>query len=437
MARSALALSFAFAFAACMPSAPVGNSDGGAADLAHSSADLAGADLAGADLAESCLGAALLAGLGRDHVLAGASMEDAVAAQAPFDLRYIYISGGLFDGAAPCQSCASGCTAGGASCANANPNGCAWWGCWQWDQVPPGQYLVDFAKTAQGDSQIPMVTYYQILQASQVQEGTAEVTVAARDAKFMARYFADWRFLLQKIGAANAFLHIEPDFWGYAEQAGGDPHALAAAVASANPTDCATEEDSIAGLGRCLIAMARKYAPNARVGLHASSWGTKTPALENKDPNFDVAADARKLADFLAACGAADGDYIVADASDRDAGYYQSLGRDTWWDAANQTLPDFHQAFAWSRALAERLGRPVVWWQLPVGNAAQDDTPDHWKDNRVDYFFAHADEVAAGHGVAMAFGAGAGGQTTPSTDGGNLVARVKAYAAAGGQRLCP
>src|SRR5579859_6077786 len=50
-----------------------------------------GADLAlpaGADLshsAGSCLGAPLLTSLGRNHLLAGASMTDASAAAAPFD----------------------------------------------------------------------------------------------------------------------------------------------------------------------------------------------------------------------------------------------------------------------------------------------------------------------------------------------------------------
>jgi len=45
--------------------------------------------------------------------------------------------------------------------------------------------------------------------------------------------------------------------WGYAEQLADDPHALPAAVDSANPTDCAAEENTIAGLGRCFGAMAQ------------------------------------------------------------------------------------------------------------------------------------------------------------------------------------
>jgi len=374
-----------------------------------------------------CLGSDLLASLSRSRVMVGYSGDDSVAAQASFDLRYVYVAGGIFDGAAPCASCASGCTAGGASCASGGA-GCAWWGCWQWDQDPPGQYAVTFASKAAAAREIPMFTYYQLLQASGVAEGAAEVTTAARDPAFMARYLADWRFLLEKVGAGVALLHVEPDFWGYAEQAGDDPHALPAAVARANPTDCAAAEDSIAGLGHCMISMARKYAPNAKVGLHASGWGTRYDVLGNKDPSFDVAGQAAKLGAFLKACGADGGDFVAADMSDRDAGT-----RNNWYDPTNATLPNFHQAFAWARGVAEAVGRPVLWWQIPLGNAS---LPPANQDNRVDYLLTHVAEVAAAHGVGLAFGAGAAGQATPSTDNGNFVARARAYDAVGGQSLC-
>ncbi len=391
---------------------------------------------AGAGGAASCLGADLLGKLGKTHLVVGATAETATLDSTPFDLRYLYISGGLFDGASPCTSCAAGCTAGGQSCANSNPNGCAWWGCWQYDQVPPGAYATNLVTGAETAGQLPMFTYYEILQSSGASEGAGEVA-AANGAAFMQRYLRDWRFLCQTIGQSVALLHIEPDFWGYAEQRSSDPHSIPAAVASADPEDCGTQENSIAGLGRCMIAIVRKYAPNAVVGLHASSWGTLRPALSNSDPSFDVAGDAKKLGDFLLGCGAADGDFVVADLSDRDAGFAQSQGSDIWWDSSNLTLPNFAQANLWTKTVAERLGRPVVWWQIPIGNMAQNNTTNHWQDNRVDYFFSHMAELAAGHVVAVAYGAGIAGQTTAETDGGNLIGKTRAYAAAGGQALCP
>ena len=375
----------------------------------------------------TCLGSSLLASLGKSRVMVGYAGADEVASQAPFDLRYVYVAGSLPDGAGPCASCAASCTVGATTCASAGP-GCAWWGCWQWDQDPPGQYAVDFVGKTARAAEIPMFTYYVILPASGVQEGTAEASVAVRDRPFMARYLADWRFLVQRVGSAKALLHVEPDFWGYAQHAGSDPHALPAAVASANPTDCTAQEESVAGLGRCMIAMARKYAPQARIGLHASGWGTGFDVLQNRELSFDVAGQAARLGAFLVACGASEGDFVVADMSDRDAGT-----RNNGFDATNATLPSFHQAFAWAKGVAEAVGKPVVWWQIPLGNPSLA-VPN--RDNRVDYLLTHPAELALAHGVGMAFGAGMDGQATPTTDGGNFVSRARAYFSSGGAPIC-
>jgi hypothetical protein len=68
---------------------------------------------------------------------------------------------------------------------------------------------------------------------------------------------------------------------------------------------------------------------------------------------------------------------------------------------------------------------------------SQNNTTDHYQDNRLDYFFAHMDEVVAAHIVGLFFGAGAGGMTTPETDGGNLVSKTITYRAGGGAKVCP
>jgi hypothetical protein len=415
-----------------------GGAGGGGTGGATGSGGATGTGGAGSGGATSaCIGADLLAAFGKDTVLVGGAMEDATAAKAPFDGRYLYLSGGLFDGTAPCISCASGCSAGG-DCSNSG-GGCAWWGCWQYDQDPPGQYAVDFVSKNEKASpkQLPMLTYYEELQASKLGEGKAQVA-ALNDAAFLTRYLGDWRFVLQKIGTHPALLHIEPDFWGYVEQSNADPHAVPAKVTTANATDCAGYENSAAGVAKCMIHMVRLYAPNARVGVHASAWGTNMDVFGNSDVKLDVVAEAKKMATFLTALGAKDGDFIVSDPSDRDAGYYQvTQGRKTWWDATNATLPNFHQAFTWTRALAEAMSMPVIYWQIPVGNMSLDNTNLHYQDNRLDYFFTHMDEVAAAHIVGLFFGAGADGPTTPESDGGNFVSKTADYRAAGGTKLCP
>ncbi|WP_018604708.1 hypothetical protein [Uliginosibacterium gangwonense] len=349
--------------------------------------------------------------MGKNLLLVGAQMEDATASAAPFDVRYRYLAGGI----RPAGTCSTSCSS---SCSN-------WWGCWQDMSKAPGQYVLSHIQnstsmTWQGSAraQIPAITYYELLNSSKLAEGTAEVA-AINDATFLARYLDDWRFLLQTIGNNKALLHIEPDFWGYVRSLNSDPHKVPAKVTTANPTDCAGQENSASGFAKCMIAMTRKYAPNASVGLHASPW------------NYTVSGDGAAIGTFLTALGAGDGDFVVTDPSDRDAGYYESLNRNTWWDdtaAANY--------LAWSKTISDTVGKPTVMWQIPLGNMAQNNTTNHWKDNRVDYLFAHLPQVAKAKVVALLFGAGEGQQTTPESDGGNLIAKTQSNWQAGGTPLC-
>jgi hypothetical protein len=314
--------------------------------------------------------------------------------------------------------------------------GCSWWGCYQYDMNPPGEYVRDFITNAGKASppQIPMFSYYEVLTLTGGTQGAAEV-MGTNSASLMTRYYNDWRFMLQQIGSARAIVHIEPDFWGFAQQHSSDPTSEPSAVASANATDCSDKPNTIAGMGQCMVAMAHKYAPNVLVGLHASTWSNNVDVSLNTDKSLDIAGQAQKTAAFLAACGESNADLVIVETSDRDAGYYQSMGKNTFWDATNATLPNFHQDFAWTKALTEALGKPALYWQNPLGNANQNNTTNHWKDNRVDYFFAHPDELAAAHAIGAVFGAGKSDQTLPETDGGNLVAKMKAYVASGGQPL--
>jgi hypothetical protein len=100
-------------------------------------------------------------------------------------------------------------------------------------------------------------------------------------------------------------------------------------------------------------------------------------------------------------------------------------------------LPNFHQAFTWTQALTERMGKPALWWQLPLGNMSLPNVVHEWQDNRVDYFFSHPAEVARTNAFGMVFGAGEARQTNPSTDHLNFVTKVQQLVAAGGQGACP
>ncbi|MFO1153625.1 MAG: hypothetical protein U1E42_08185 [Rhodospirillales bacterium] len=380
---------------------------------------------AGASHAASCLAGALSGWTGKSSFMVGAMMEDSVADAAPFSLRYVYLAGNHPDGGEPCQSCAQSCKAKGSACTGGN---CNWWGCWQWDQLPPGAYVRDLISKAKQDGQIPVLTYYTLLQASGVGEGRPEITKLA-DAGFMRGYYNDFRFMLRQIGTDKAIVHVEPDLWGYGRQVKSDPQAIAAAVGSANP-DCAGLPATMAGLGQCFVRMTRIHAPNAKIAFHASAWN----AALNRNPGFDIDADARATARFMNGLGNAD--LVFVEADDRDSGWYQARGQNRWWDETDRTLPDFEQMFRWVKVLTETMGKPAMWWQVPVGNSRLGNTNTRWKDNRVDYFFANVPDLVLANSMGAMFGAGANGQTTPSTDGGNLASKMRAYQSGGATSLC-
>lgn len=355
--------------------------------------------------------------MGSSTVLIGGSMEDASARAAPFDMRYAYVHS---------QPAASSSWYSASRCRDAWTG---WWGCWTGRTTAPGTYVTyRDAQAAQATYQgrpRPQKffwTWYSLRDlgdAAGQGDGPSEV-VAINRLDLLTRYLNDYRFFLQKIGNSHDAIDLEPDFWGFARSL-GNLHQVPAQVSGANPTDCRSQEDSAAGLARCLIAMARKYAPNAAVGLHLSCFDWE---WEN-----NVAKCVKDYADL----GAQNGDFLVSDVSDRDAGWYAQPahgGYDKFWTDQKATA-----ALRFYKTMAESVGKPVVLWQIPVGNMAQNNTPNHYKDDKVDWFFGHMDQVANAHVAALLFGAGWTEQTTPETDGGNLIRKTIAYHNSGGTAL--
>lgn len=350
--------------------------------------------------------------MGHTKVMVGFNGSSGEA--APFDMQYQYFNSGVW-----------GASYNHANCLNGTSpfSDCKGWVAWQESTVPPGEYARRFVSGAKGRTwngvnrpQIPFFTYYMVLPASGLTEGTAE-TYALDDPTFLANYFDDWRVLLQKIGTDQGMLHIEPDLFGYLK-ARGAPNTVSTKVSVSNPTDCAGYTNDAAGYAKCMIHMVRTYAPNAKVGLHVSPW------------NYASAGDATSWANFMIAIGATDGDFLVADPSDRDAEWYRLVqnqpGRD--WDVAKMTT--FLQ---WVKDVSTAVGKPFFLWQLPLGNSYQNNTTNHYQDHRVELLFAHMAEVRDAHVVGMLFGAGHGEQTSVESDGGLLIGKVKQhYANRGG-----
>ncbi|MFJ7244263.1 RICIN domain-containing protein [Kitasatospora sp. NPDC098652] len=353
--------------------------------------------------------------MGSSTILIGGMMDDATANAAPFDVRYAYIH----------SKPAPSSDAYTASRCKAEWSG--WWGCWTGDTTAPGtQVTVDNDRaskaTYQGKPRPQKFhfTWYSLRDLGDMAgqgDGPGEVQAINR-ADLLTKYMNDYRFFLQKIGTAQDMVDIEPDFWGYVRSL-GNPHQVSAQVKAANPTDCGSQENSASGLAQCLIAMGHKYAPNTGVGLHLScfDWQQNTPQC------------VKDYGDL----GASSADFLVTDVTDRDAGWYALPAhgsKDTFWNDQKGFA-----ALAFYKTMSESVGKPVVLWQIPLGNMAGNNTPGHYKDDKVDWFFSHMDQVANAHVGALLFGAGWSEQTTPETDGRNLINKTTANHNAGGTPL--
>jgi hypothetical protein len=239
----------------------------------------------------------------------------------------------------------------------------------------------------------------------------------------MGAYWQGAKLLFQRLGVFDkpAVVHLEPDFWGYVQQdSKGDPSSLKVLIHGL-ADDCADQPEDLAGLGHCILTLARLYAPKTAVGFHASQW----------------AGDTASTVAFLSALGAADADFVAMDMLDRDAGCFEAhtdpncqRNDGPWyWDESNATSPNFHDYLATAKQIGDGLKKPIIWWQVPFG--VPSDTPGgtagHYRDNRVHYIFNHVQEFIDAGGAGVAFGTGAGNQTFIDTDGNQFHDAVNAY----------
>ena len=389
----------------------------------------------------------LAAKLGTNRVLMGImteggahNYENAIRG-VPYGLKYLYLASRALE-----PGDFSNCTA---SCDNCpRRQDASWWGCWNHQPGErPGRHLRNLLQSSEAAGQIPMVVYYTVFRT--IAEGAGHLPGGLLNDSNVRDYLRDWRFTLgvvndyQQQSGKPVMIHIEPDLWGFAQQGGPgrrSPRDLPTNVQWAAEPDCPEQENNFAGFGECMVRMARRYAPQATIGLMASGWATGMGDINlSTDPRLDVEGIARSTGEYMNELGANLADFLVVEFSDRDAGYYAAQGQSTrWYDPNNRTFPNFHRTFLWGKTLADTVKLPLVWWQIPMGHMGLGNRDDGrctgaWQDNRVDYLLEHLDEVAATQAVALAFGPGACNQTSPETDGGNLANRVRTYAATSGQ----
>jgi hypothetical protein len=282
---------------------------------------------------------------------------------------------------------------------------------------PNGSFVNVLTDSADAKGVVPMFTMYEM-----ASDGDGNLAGLSDDA-FMTAYWSDMKLLFQRLAMFGkpAVVHLEPDFWAYAEQkAKEDPTSVPVKVTPDAP-DCGGLSNDLVGLGHCLVRLARLYAPKALIGFHASQWS-------NADPNATVK--------FLNAVGADQGDVVFADLLDRDAGCFEAAvdpncmrGGTFYWDETNATSPNFHDYLAWSKTISTGIGHPLIWWQIPFGvpSTTKGGTAGHYRDNRVHYIFSHIAEFVAAGGLAVTFGTGAANQTYITTDGDQFKNAVAAY----------
>lgn len=386
--------------------------------------------------------------MGFDRILLGGLMDESTPDhwtpdtmnRAPWDLHYQYIHSPT----APFQRCYSKCDS---DCKH--PNGGIdgdWWGCYKmsndgmWN-LTPGQKIIDsLNKNATGwkpiDGKphrvIEQFSWYAMEDLGRMQmrinqkngslSGDNDYKGALQNWGLLKSYLDDYRFLLRRIGTEKSMLHLEPDSLGFLRNLTGDnPHAAYAPVRFAGGDDCKQEEESFAGLISCMFKMTDQYAPNATVGLHFTCWNWKDPEK------------AKSCVTYYQNLGAGQGDFLVMDVNDRDAAYAEIVekkGKGYWWSDQ-----DFAQFLNLIKQVTEGVGKPMVLWQIPIGNDQQWNAPDHWRDEKVKLLFDNIDKLAEAHVVALQFGAGWGHQTSTETDGGYLLKRGQDYYNRGGVRL--
>jgi hypothetical protein len=365
----------------------------------------------------------------------------ALRRSAPFGFRYQYLAGGVNTGDG--------------------------WATWN----PDGSFATLYARESLKAHITPVFTLYTIRQSlpgrDDGDEAHADLSNLTNRST-MRDWYANARLLFKRLGKLKKpiVVHVEPDLWGYGQQAasGDDASTVPAAVASTGDAELQGLPNDMAGFAQAVVRLRDRDAPNVILGWHLSVWGTKTDIALQNPPNKRVDALGRRSARFYRSLDAKF-DVTFAEFDDRDSGFNEAINGDngaSWWNAA-----DFRRDIRFDRVFSRRAGQRIVKWQIPLGNTlmrAMDDSWGHYRDNRVQWLLGpssrrHLRAYAGAGVIAYMFGGGAEGTTcacdaqgdgvtnpppkhgntrrslSADDDGGYFRARVRAYYKRGAMRL--
>lgn len=351
---------------------------------------------------------------------------------AAWDYAYRYIGGGI------------------------NRGGTTNWTEWE----PNGTYPITFAAASSARGYTPVFSHYSLLAA--VGSCDASCSESKKDLtnlntpSVMSLYYADFAKLMQRLGTGtwdgvkgygkDSIVHVEPDLSGYAQTAvlrgtscygfctgvGNNPSLLRASVSSSGNADVVGLPDTYVGFNQALLRLRDRYAPNVRLAFHLSNWSTLYDLNSATNPLLDAPLLGARAGQFAALSGvqpvagsASTYDLVFNDVSNKDAGYYTHvLLQPRFWDRDNVVFPNFHRWEAYVKAATVVTKRPVIVWQIPMGNQyfrTMDNSPNHYQDNRVEYLFSHIDELQSSGIVGLLFGKTTPTATHPSDAAGDGV----------------
>ena len=326
-----------------------------------------------------------------------------LARRAPLGFRYQYLTGGVD-----------------------SRNGWTHWN-------PGGSFATRYLDESRQAGMRTVFTYYQVLPSNPSQGGGEPERDLAnlRSRRTMRRYFRDFRVLLRKARRRDrVVVHVEPDLWGYVEQNArrGRASSVRAAVASSGDRALRGLPNTASGFARAFVRLRDRIAPRVALAYHLSTWGTGEDPTYSKPTDAHIDALSRQAARFYRSLHA-DFDLVFNDVDDRDAGFEEHVNGnpDAHWEAG-----DFHRHAKFIAGFVRRVGRPVVLWQIPLGNSTLPDTWGRYRDSRVEWWLgderdAHLAEARDAGIVALLFGGGAEGTTSPETDGGLFLRSAAAY----------
>jgi hypothetical protein len=258
---------------------------------------------------------------------------------------------------------------------------------WQ-KYAPRGGYLTSFVRETLAAGQVPVLTYYAILQSlpggGSGEQGAVKRNLANRST--MTAYWKNVSLMLKLAGRFHrtVIVHVEPDQWGYLQQESraDNPKTLKVQVASTGLRELRGLPNDARGYAQAFVRLRNRYARNVLLGWHISQFGAGHDIATENLGGSTIDGIARRLSTFYKRLHA-HFDLLVSYMGDRDAGEAVSEGNSRYpWDPS-----DYERDLHFIRSAIADFHLRAFYFQIPYGNTqmqAMNNTPFHWQDNHVE-----------------------------------------------------